>query len=58
MLLKNLLVGLTSSNFVDGQEFSFLVAKHEIIWQNKLVLDLSQKGGKYVTYGVGFSTSW
>ena len=35
MLLKNLLVGLTGSHFVDGQEFTFLVARHELIYQNK-----------------------
>ena len=57
MLLKNLLVGLTGLNFVDGQEFTFLVAKHESICQNNPVLDilvLSKKGEKCVTYGVGF----
>ena len=36
MLLKNLLVGLTGSHFVDGQEFTILVARqHELIYQNK-----------------------
>ena len=57
MLLKNLLVGLTGSHFVDGQGFTFLVAKHESICQKELVFDflvLSEKGEKCVTYGVGF----